>query len=174
MQAHILAAERAVRQAARVVCRRAVSGEKGSVMSVRGWLVRAAVVVAGAGAGVWAGVRIAPDVPAVAAGLAVSGASAGVLVVLLAGWRRQGAATRGVEPLAAPEPPAAPGEDAPEEAPAPQEIAEPEPPPPGPDAPPGWYPDPDGAGSQRYWDGSAWSGHVWRARPAPVRRRRAR
>ena len=27
-------------------------------------------------------------------------------------------------------------------------------------APPGWYPDPDGSGGQRYFDGSVWSGHT--------------
>ncbi len=26
--------------------------------------------------------------------------------------------------------------------------------------PAGWYPDPSGAGGQRYWDGSAWTDHV--------------
>ncbi|MDT5185093.1 MAG: hypothetical protein QOI29_3251 [Mycobacterium sp.] len=28
-----------------------------------------------------------------------------------------------------------------------------------PPAPAGWYHDPDGSGGQRYWDGSAWTGH---------------
>jgi hypothetical protein len=118
-----------------------------------GWTVRGGVVLAGAGAGVWAGLSAAPDVPAVAGGLAVSGGSAGVLVLLLAGWRRQGAA----EP-AEPE--------------APREPEGPEPPAAGDDAPPGWYPDPDGAGTQRFWDGSRWSDHVWRERPSGRRRAR--
>jgi hypothetical protein len=30
-------------------------------------------------------------------------------------------------------------------------------------SPPGWYPDPSGGGS-RYWDGTAWTGHVPTAR----------
>jgi hypothetical protein len=30
----------------------------------------------------------------------------------------------------------------------------------GPQAKPGWYPDPNGSGSLFYWDGSAWSGQV--------------
>lgn len=29
-----------------------------------------------------------------------------------------------------------------------------------PATPAGWYPDPNGGGGQRYWDGSAWTGHV--------------
>lgn len=29
-----------------------------------------------------------------------------------------------------------------------------------PATPPGWYPDPSGPGSQRYWDGSQWTGQT--------------
>jgi hypothetical protein len=34
-----------------------------------------------------------------------------------------------------------------------------------PPTPPGWYPDPDGSGGQRYWDGSAWTEHRSPATP---------
>src|SRR6185312_9265795 len=34
-----------------------------------------------------------------------------------------------------------------------------------PPTPAGWYPDPDGSGGQRYWDGSTWTEH--RAPAAP-------
>jgi hypothetical protein len=42
-------------------------------------------------------------------------------------------------------------------------------PPPGPDAPPGWYPDPDPADGdddevRRLWDGEAWTEHRWAPR----------
>jgi hypothetical protein len=43
-------------------------------------------------------------------------------------------------------------------------------PPPGPDAPPGWYPDPDPDPSggapdvRRLWDGEAWTEHRWAPR----------
>jgi hypothetical protein len=32
----------------------------------------------------------------------------------------------------------------------------------------GWYPDPDGSGGQRYWDGSAWTEHWSPATPEPA------
>ena len=37
-------------------------------------------------------------------------------------------------------------------------------------APAGWYPDPDGSGGQRYFDGGNWTGHRWPPPPdwAPV------
>lgn len=31
----------------------------------------------------------------------------------------------------------------------------------------GWYPDPNGSGGERYWDGGAWTRN-WRPRPAPL------
>jgi uncharacterized protein DUF2510 len=42
-------------------------------------------------------------------------------------------------------------------------------PPPGPwpappEADPGWYPDPRSDSAQRYWDGEAWTEHLWRGR----------
>jgi hypothetical protein len=107
------------------------------------------LIALGVAAGVIAGRALAPDVPLVAAGLAVSGAALGVLIVLIASW------TLGRER----KPPA------PAPAPAPEEpAAAPPPPPPPPDRAPGWYADPGGEGGQRYWDGAAWSDHVWRRR----------
>jgi hypothetical protein len=37
-----------------------------------------------------------------------------------------------------------------------------------PSTPAGWYPDPDGSGGQRYWDGSAWTEHRAPASPEPA------
>ncbi|MFL6084806.1 MAG: DUF4352 domain-containing protein [Mycobacterium sp.] len=37
-----------------------------------------------------------------------------------------------------------------------------------PPPPAGWYPDPDGSGGQRYWDGSAWTEHQSPATPEPA------
>ncbi|ORB15704.1 hypothetical protein BST36_26985 [Mycolicibacterium moriokaense] len=36
-----------------------------------------------------------------------------------------------------------------------------------PPTPAGWYPDPDGSGGQRYWDGSSWTEHRYPAAPPP-------
>src|SRR5690349_23884053 len=36
-----------------------------------------------------------------------------------------------------------------------------------PPTPAGWYPDPDGTGGQRYWDGAAWTEHRSPAVEAP-------
>ena len=35
-----------------------------------------------------------------------------------------------------------------------------------PPTPAGWYPDPDGSGGQRYWDGNIWTEHRSPAAPA--------
>jgi hypothetical protein len=32
--------------------------------------------------------------------------------------------------------------------------------------PPGWYADPQGGDAMRFWDGAAWTEHVWRRREA--------
>jgi hypothetical protein len=37
-----------------------------------------------------------------------------------------------------------------------------------PPTPAGWYPDPDGSGGQRYWDGSGWTEHRSPATPEPA------
>jgi Domain of unknown function (DUF4352)/Protein of unknown function (DUF2510) len=37
-----------------------------------------------------------------------------------------------------------------------------------PPTPAGWYPDPDGSGGQRYWDGSRWTEHQSPATPEPA------
>jgi hypothetical protein len=37
-----------------------------------------------------------------------------------------------------------------------------------PPTPAGWYPDPEGSGGQRYWDGSAWTEHRSPATPQPT------
>ena len=34
-----------------------------------------------------------------------------------------------------------------------------------PPTPAGWYPDPDGSGGQRYWDGTTWTEHRFPAAP---------
>jgi hypothetical protein len=68
---------------------------------------------------------------------------------------------------AQPEPEAAPRDTA--ETPRP----EPEEPPPTAGEEPGWYPDPARDGQRRYWDGQAWTDHVWRGRTG-ARTRKAR
>lgn len=37
-----------------------------------------------------------------------------------------------------------------------------------PPTPAGWYPDPDGSGGQRYWDGNLWTEHRYPAAPPPA------
>ena len=36
--------------------------------------------------------------------------------------------------------------------------------------PPGWYADPQGGDAMRFWDGAAWTEHVWRRRAARAAR----
>jgi Protein of unknown function (DUF2510) len=36
--------------------------------------------------------------------------------------------------------------------------------------PPGWYADPGGGDAMRFWDGAAWTEHVWRRRTAQAAR----
>jgi hypothetical protein len=64
-----------------------------------------------------------------------------------------------------PAPPAPPAESDPEPTPPPDPETPPTvapDPPPAEDAGPGWYAREDG--TRRYWDGTAWTDHVWRER----------
>jgi Protein of unknown function (DUF2510) len=55
------------------------------------------------------------------------------------------------------------------------EPDEPEDPPPPEGGEPGWYEVPAGEGVRRYWDGQAWTGHLWRGRERePTRKGRHR
>lgn len=105
------------------------------------------LALAGAAGGGAAGASLAPDITGVIASLAVAGFGlGGALGVLFGGgWRSP-----------KPEPEPAP---APEPAPEPEPVPDPDPPESG---EPGWYAGPDG--TRRYWDGAAWTSHVWRER----------
>src|SRR4051794_21962191 len=108
-------------------------------------------IVGAVGGGV-AGHAVAPDGPGVVASLALGGLGLGGAfgVLLGGGWRsRRPAAEVPPEPVAVA---------------APEPEPEPEPPPPPPPPPPeneepGWYTWADG--SRRFWDGEAWTEHVW-------------
>jgi hypothetical protein len=109
------------------------------------------LALAGAAAGGVAGYMATPDITGVIVSLAVAGFGlGGALGVLFAGgWR-------------SPKPPK-PVEQAPPPPPEPEPEPEPEPDPPPPDGgEPGWYAVPDG--TRRYWNGEAWTTHVWRER----------
>ena len=124
------------------------------------------LALAGAAGGGVAGYMLAPDITGVVASLAVAGFGLGGALGTLfgGGWRApKPAESTAAEPSPAPEP-AAPEPPPPEPPPAP----EPPPPDPEPDPPesgdPGWYDVPNG--TRRYWDGEAWTTHVWRERRA--------
>jgi hypothetical protein len=115
------------------------------------------LALTGAAAGGVVGYLLIPDVVGVVASLALAGFGlGGILGTLFAGgWRSQPGPSA---PAPAPQPDPEPEPEVlPEPPPAP---AEPDPPP-G-DAEPGWYPLPDG--TRRYWNGTAWTTHVWRER----------
>jgi hypothetical protein len=115
----------------------------------RRWVMTGTLALAGAVGGGVAGYMLTPDVTGVVASLAVAGFGlGGVLGTLFGGgWRRP----RPVAEPTVPEPPPEP---------------EPPPPDPEPDPPeggePGWYDVPEG--TRRYWNGEAWTTHVWRER----------
>jgi hypothetical protein len=124
--------------------------------TTRRWVMIGTLALTGATAGGVAGYILAPELTGVVASLAVAGFGlGGALGTLFAGgWRSP----------PKPEPaPAPPPEPEPEPAPEPEPEPEPEPPPPD-DREPGWHPLADG--TRRYWNGTAWTAHVWRERRA--------
>jgi hypothetical protein len=112
------------------------------------WPAALAGLVSGAAAGFLA----APDVIAVPGLFALSGIALGLLLGLLAAWRRS--SERAAAPVLAVDRHVA-------EEPPPWPLA---PPPSGGDPAPGWYADPRHSGARRYWDGEIWTEHLWRDR----------
>jgi hypothetical protein len=129
------------------------------------------LAMTGAVAGGVTGSVVSPEITGVVASLAVAGFGLGGIVGTLfaGGWRPPPELTEAAPesdleptPLPQPEPPRQP-----ESPPAP--VAEP----PAPEGEePGWYPFADG--TRHYWDGGAWTDHVWRERPAGGGRRAAK
>jgi hypothetical protein len=143
------------------------------------------LALTGAAAGGVTGAVVSPDVTGVVASLAVAGFGLGGIVgTLLAGGWRSSPGPPATAPEADPEPASLPEPEAPPEPRTPPDTPpEPEPEPetvlaavpelPPPDDPePGWHPLADG--TRRYWDGSAWTDHVWRERTATGTRRTAK
>ena len=109
--------------------------------AARRWGVIWPAAMAGLVGGAAAGFLASPDVIAVPGLLALSGMALGLLLGLLAAWRRSS------ECAAAP---AITVDRHVAEKPPPWPLA---PPPPGGDPAPGWYPDPRHSRARRYWDG---------------------
>ena len=138
----------------RVIARGGIIAVGAVADQTRRWMMTGTLALTGAVAGGVAGYLLTPDITGVIASLAVAGLGlGGTLGVLFAGGWRSPKAPKLVEP--APPPPE----------PEPEPEPEPDPDPPPPDGgEPGWYAVPDG--TKRYWNGEAWTTHVWRERRA--------
>jgi hypothetical protein len=151
----------------------------------RRWMMIGTLALTGAAAGGVVGSVVSPEVTGVVASLAVAGFGLGGIVGTLfaGGWRSSpdpAATAPESHPEPLPEPEASPGPATPQEPrtqpdtpPKPEALPAPIPEPPPPeDAEPGWHPLADG--TRRYWDGGAWTDHVWRERAAGGTRRAAK